>query len=61
MKQILLWLRIIRPQTLFASLVPVLVGLKVAGVSDWRVAVFTALCALSLSSNSICILLNASN
>ena len=48
MKQILLWLRIIRPQTLFASLVPVLVGLKVAGVSDWRVAVFTALCALSL-------------
>ena len=44
----LLWLRIIRPQTLFASLVPVLVGLYIAGITDMTVAVCTAVCALLL-------------
>jgi len=52
MKQILLWLRIIRPQTLFASLCPVIVGLMVAykffGYLKPVTAVLTALCALSL-------------
>ena len=55
MKQFLLWFRIIRPQTLFASLCPVLVGLLVAslhlGPFNWRghlTAVLTILCALSL-------------
>ncbi|MBP5213452.1 MAG: 1,4-dihydroxy-2-naphthoate octaprenyltransferase, partial [Bacteroidales bacterium] len=52
MKQILLWLRIIRPQTLFASLCPVLVGLMVthrfAGRVDTLTAVLTASCALAL-------------
>ena len=49
---ILLWLRIIRPQTLFASLVPVLVaGIAVseAGYSINPVTLcITAFCALSL-------------
>lgn len=44
----MIWFRIIRPQTLFASLVPVLVGLKVCGVCHWPVAVATAACALLL-------------
>lgn len=55
MKQILLWLRIIRPQTLFASLCPVLVGLMVAHTlirqsSSFAhlTAVLTASCALAL-------------
>lgn len=52
MKQILLWLRIIRPQTLFASLCPVLVGLMVTHLLVGRVepvtAVLTASCALAL-------------
>ncbi|MBP5764709.1 MAG: UbiA family prenyltransferase, partial [Bacteroidales bacterium] len=52
MKQILLWLRIIRPQTLFASLCPVLVGLMVtqrfAGRIEPFTAVLTASCALAL-------------
>lgn len=52
MKQILLWLRIIRPQTLFASLCPVLVGLMVthqfAGRVEPLTAVMTASCALAL-------------
>lgn len=52
MKQILLWLRIIRPQTLFASLCPVLVGLMVTHQFAERVepltAVMTASCALAL-------------
>ena len=51
-KQILLWLRIIRPQTLFASLCPVLVGLMVthqfAGRVETLTAVITASCALAL-------------
>ena len=55
-RKILLWLRIIRPQTLFASLVPVLVGLCTVRMSGeplkawfpvWT-AVLTAVCALSL-------------
>ena len=55
MKQILLWLRIIRPQTLFASLCPVLVGLMVAHMLIQQsspfaclTAVLTASCALAL-------------
>ena len=56
MKKILLWFRIIRPQTLFASLVPVLVGLLVVHRSGIPAAVhhpglvawLTAICALSL-------------
>lgn len=56
MKKVLLWFRIIRPQTLFASLVPVLVGLlayrhdglAAAAYYPVTTAVVTALCALSL-------------
>lgn len=55
MKQIALWLRIIRPQTLFASLCPVLVGLMVAQThipqssSTMKLtALLTVLCALAL-------------
>ena len=52
MKQFLLWLRIIRPQTLFASLCPVLVGLMVThqliGQVESATAVLTASCALAL-------------
>ena len=55
MRQLLLWLRIIRPQTLFASLCPVLVGLMVAstlisGTDSHRqlTAILTVLCALAL-------------
>ncbi|MCR4663875.1 MAG: 1,4-dihydroxy-2-naphthoate octaprenyltransferase [Paludibacteraceae bacterium] len=52
MKQILLWLRVIRPQTLFASLCPVIVGLMVSykffGYLKPVTAVLTSLCALSL-------------
>ena len=55
MKQFFLWFRIIRPQTLFASLCPVLVGLLVAshhiGSFNWRghlTAIFTILCSLAL-------------
>lgn len=59
MKNILLWLRIVRPQTLFASMVPVLVGLWSsheivkagisAEVSDRGIiGVLTLICALSL-------------
>ena len=46
----LLWLRIIRPQTLFASLCPVLVALltMTEAVSSTLVAVVTAVCSLSL-------------
>ena len=52
MKQFFLWLRIIRPQTLFASLCPVVVGLIVTHHQMGRVeaitATLTVLCALSL-------------
>lgn len=55
MKQVVLWLRIIRPQTLFASLCPVLVGLMVAhklidcsGSFACLTAFLTATCALAL-------------
>ena len=55
MKQTVLWLRIIRPQTLFASLCPVLVGLMVAHILNVQsipfgrlTAVLTASCALAL-------------
>lgn len=49
---VLLWLRIIRPQTLFASLVPVLIGAHVVSRHDIRYSAstltVTALCALLL-------------
>lgn len=48
MKKILLWFRIIRPQTLFASLCPVLVGLLVGSIVNRWIAMATILCALSL-------------
>ena len=51
MKKILLWVRICRPQTLFASLVPVLVALYVVslhGDVDTFTGIVTACCALSL-------------
>lgn len=55
MKQVVLWLRIIRPQTLFASLCPVLVGLMVAHTLidcsssfAYLTAFLTATCALAL-------------
>ena len=54
MRQIILWLRIIRPQTLFASLCPVLVGLMVAHTLvnqtsfGHLTAFLTASCALAL-------------
>ena len=57
MKKFLLWLRIIRPQTLFASLVPVLVAIlvvergaagAVCAIHPVLTAVLTAVCALSL-------------
>lgn len=52
MKQFKLWFRIVRPQTLFASLCPVLVALLVVHQSMGRLDVVTALltvlCAMSL-------------
>lgn len=48
MKNIILWFKIIRPHTLFASFCPVLVGLMAEGVSSWGVAAVTLCCALSL-------------
>ena len=56
MNKILLWFRIIRPQTLFASLIPVLVGIRSVLVSGTAMAVerpvmiagLTAVCALGL-------------
>mgnify|MGYP003291771564 CR=1 FL=1 len=48
MKKILLWLKIIRPQTLFASFCPIMVGLITVEVSSWFVAAITLLCGLSL-------------
>ena len=49
MKQFLLWFRIIRPQTLFASLCPVIVGLMVSPFPCNRsVAIVTMVCALAL-------------
>jgi len=44
----MLWLRIIRPQTLFASLCPVLVGLIIVPQCSHLVTAATILCALSL-------------
>lgn len=45
-----LWFRIIRPQTLFASLCPVLVALltMTEPVTSWSVAIVTIVCALAL-------------
>ncbi len=48
MKKILLWFRIIRPQTLFASLCPVLIGLFVSPEVNGWVGAGTLLCALAL-------------
>ena len=46
----LLWFRIIRPQTLFASLCPVVVALltMTEAVASWNVAIVTIVCALAL-------------
>lgn len=50
MKKTLLWLRIIRPQTLFASLCPVLVALTAmeGEIRSWTAAATTVICALAL-------------
>lgn len=56
MKKFLLWFRIVRPQTLFASLVPVLVGIYAVGYANAEVsaakpgltAIVTAVCAVGL-------------
>lgn len=49
MKKFLLWFRIIRPQTLFASLCPVLVALLTQDEPiRWAIAVTTIICALGL-------------
>ena len=51
-KGISLWFRVIRPQTLFASLIPVLVAIVVVSQGslpiDSTTATFTAMCAVSL-------------
>ena len=43
-----LWFRIVRPQTLFASVCPVVVGLKIGGVFSWVDAVVTLVSAVAL-------------
>lgn len=50
MKQFLLWFRIIRPQTLFASLCPVVVALIAMpdSILSWPVAIVTIVCSLGL-------------
>ncbi|MBO4646140.1 MAG: 1,4-dihydroxy-2-naphthoate octaprenyltransferase [Bacteroidales bacterium] len=48
MKQVLLWFKVIRPYSLFASFCPVAVGLLAEGVRSTLVAVATMACALSL-------------
>ena len=56
MKKFLLWFRIVRPQTLFASLVPVLVGIisvksscaDICAAHPGLTAVVTAVCAVGL-------------
>lgn len=50
MKNVLLWFRIVRPQTLFASLCPVIVALltKNETVVSWTIAWVTIVCALGL-------------
>ena len=50
MKNVLLWFRIVRPQTLFASLCPVIVALLTMNetVVSWTIAWVTIVCALGL-------------
>ena len=48
MKKILLWIRICRPQTLFASACPVVVAWRVAGISAPAIAALTFICAVAL-------------
>ena len=48
MRTVLLWLRIIRPQTLFASVCPVLAALILTGIQYPLIAFATILCSLSL-------------
>ncbi len=48
MKKIGLWFRVIRPQTLFASLCPVLIGLRVSPKVNGWIAGVTLCCALAL-------------
>lgn len=48
MRRFLLWVKICRPQTLFASVVPVLVTFLLTGLGRPAAGVITVLCALSL-------------
>lgn len=50
MKNVLLWFRIVRPQTLFASICPVIVALLTMNetVVSWTIAWVTIVCALGL-------------
>lgn len=48
MSKILIWLKITRPQTLFASVCPVLVGLIITPDITTSYAIVTLLCAVSL-------------
>ena len=50
MKNVLLWFRIVRPQTLFASLCPVIVALLTMNetVVSWTIAWVTIVCTLGL-------------
>ncbi|MCR4965122.1 MAG: 1,4-dihydroxy-2-naphthoate octaprenyltransferase [Bacteroidales bacterium] len=48
MNNLLLWIRVIRSHTLFASLCPVLIGLFVANSVNVPIGIFTAICAMSL-------------
>ncbi len=48
MSKIFIWLKIIRPQTLFASICPVLVGLIITPCISTSYAIITLLCAISL-------------
>lgn len=59
-RNIFLWLRIIRPQTLFASLVPVLIAGIVVGEGAYSIN-FTTLCLTAVCALSLQILSNLIN
>lgn len=48
MKNILLWFKVVRPQTLFASICPIMVGLAVSPAINIGIAVVTLLCAIAI-------------
>ena len=51
MSKVLIWVKITRPHTLFASLSPILIGLIVASKSvelNWIIALATLVCGVSL-------------